>query len=133
MFPAAAELQEQKAQLSRVSAGCHHRSSVCAPDRGLLGARPLGLSWVFWFLQDEDLVKWQAMFEEVPAQLTEVEKKQWIAKLTAVSLSSDAFFPFRDNVDRAKRVRAWQGQDGGVAPTKRLCNLGFLLEFCVGN
>uniref|UniRef100_A0A8B9CX52 Bifunctional purine biosynthesis protein ATIC n=1 Tax=Anser brachyrhynchus TaxID=132585 RepID=A0A8B9CX52_9AVES len=53
--------------------------------------------------EDEDLVKWQAMFEEVPAQLTEAEKKQWIAKLSAVSLSSDAFFPFRDNVDRAKR------------------------------
>ncbi|NWQ85593.1 PUR9 protein, partial [Burhinus bistriatus] len=53
--------------------------------------------------EDEDLLKWQAMFEEVPAQLTEAEKKQWIAKLTAVSLSSDAFFPFRDNVDRAKR------------------------------
>ncbi|XP_009885897.1 PREDICTED: bifunctional purine biosynthesis protein PURH [Charadrius vociferus] len=53
--------------------------------------------------EGEDLVKWQAMFEEVPAQLTEAEKKQWIAKMTAVSLSSDAFFPFRDNVDRAKR------------------------------
>lgn len=54
-------------------------------------------------------MKWQAMFEEVPAQLTEAEKKQWIAKLTAVSLSSDAFFPFRDNVDRAKRVRSYHG------------------------
>uniref|UniRef100_A0A8B9M3D0 Bifunctional purine biosynthesis protein ATIC n=1 Tax=Accipiter nisus TaxID=211598 RepID=A0A8B9M3D0_9AVES len=53
--------------------------------------------------EDEDLRKWQALFEQVPAQLTEAEKKQWIAKLTAVSLSSDAFFPFRDNVDRAKR------------------------------
>uniref|UniRef100_A0A674GXB9 Bifunctional purine biosynthesis protein ATIC n=1 Tax=Taeniopygia guttata TaxID=59729 RepID=A0A674GXB9_TAEGU len=53
--------------------------------------------------EDEDLVKWQAMFEEVPQQLTEAEKKQWIAKLSDVSLSSDAFFPFRDNVDRAKR------------------------------
>uniref|UniRef100_A0A8D2MZ26 Bifunctional purine biosynthesis protein ATIC n=1 Tax=Zonotrichia albicollis TaxID=44394 RepID=A0A8D2MZ26_ZONAL len=57
----------------------------------------------FSCLQDEDLVKWQALFEEVPKQLTEAEKKQWIAKLSAVSLSSDAFFPFRDNVDRAKR------------------------------
>ncbi|NXY91278.1 PUR9 protein, partial [Alcedo cyanopectus] len=53
--------------------------------------------------EHEDLVKWQAMFEEVPAELTDAEKKQWIAKMTAVSLSSDAFFPFRDNVDRAKR------------------------------
>ena len=85
----------------------------------------MGLSWLFFFSQDEDLVKWQAMFEEVPAQLTEAEKKQWIAKLTAVSLSSDAFFPFRDNVDRAKRVRSWQGQDVRVTPRKCLRSPGF--------
>lgn len=72
----------------------------------------MGLSWHFPIFQDEDLVKWQAMFEEVPAQLTEAEKKQWIAKLSAVSLSSDAFFPFRDNVDRAKRVRSRPGCQG---------------------
>ena len=36
--------------------------------------------------------------------LTETEKKEWIDKLNEVSISSDAFFPFRDNVDRAKRV-----------------------------
>ncbi|XP_074857518.1 bifunctional purine biosynthesis protein ATIC isoform X1 [Carettochelys insculpta] len=53
--------------------------------------------------EGDDLVKWQAMFEEVPAQLTEAEKKEWVGQLDAVSLSSDAFFPFRDNVDRAKR------------------------------
>ncbi|XP_019409821.1 PREDICTED: bifunctional purine biosynthesis protein PURH isoform X1 [Crocodylus porosus] len=53
--------------------------------------------------EGDDLVKWQAVFEEVPAQLTEADKKEWIGKLNAVSLSSDAFFPFRDNVDRAKR------------------------------
>lgn len=69
----------------------------------------MGLSWHSPIFQDEDLVKWQAMFDEVPAQLTEAEKKQWIAKLSAVSLSSDAFFPFRDNVDRAKRVRSRPG------------------------
>nr|XP_060637366.1 bifunctional purine biosynthesis protein ATIC [Anolis sagrei ordinatus] len=53
--------------------------------------------------EGEDLVKWKALFEEVPALLTESEKKAWIGKLNGVSLSSDAFFPFRDNVDRAKR------------------------------
>ncbi|KAJ7345030.1 hypothetical protein JRQ81_000980 [Phrynocephalus forsythii] len=53
--------------------------------------------------EDEDLVKWKALFEEVPAMLTEADKKAWIEKLKGVSLSSDAFFPFRDNVDRAKR------------------------------
>lgn len=57
------------------------------------------------FLQGEDFAKWKAQFEEVPNLLTEAEKKAWIGKLNAVSLSSDAFFPFRDNVDRANQVR----------------------------
>lgn len=74
-------------------------------------------------------MKWQALFEEVPKQLTEAEKKQWIAKLSAVSLSSDAFFPFRDNVDRAKRVRP--GQESGVAPGKWLCSLSSSFACCV--
>ena len=47
---------------------------------------------------------WKAMFEEVPEPLEETEKRNWISSLQAVALSSDAFFPFRDNVDRAKRV-----------------------------
>ncbi|XP_030885789.1 bifunctional purine biosynthesis protein PURH isoform X3 [Leptonychotes weddellii] len=53
--------------------------------------------------EDEDLIKWKALFEEVPELLTEEEKKKWVDKLSEVSVSSDAFFPFRDNVDRAKR------------------------------
>lgn len=47
---------------------------------------------------------WKGLFDEVPETLSEVEKKNWISSLQAVALSSDAFFPFRDNVDRAKRV-----------------------------
>uniref|UniRef100_A0A9J8AY93 Bifunctional purine biosynthesis protein ATIC n=1 Tax=Cyprinus carpio carpio TaxID=630221 RepID=A0A9J8AY93_CYPCA len=47
---------------------------------------------------------WKSLFEEVPETLSEVEKKSWISSLQAVALSSDAFFPFRDNVDRAKQV-----------------------------
>lgn len=50
------------------------------------------------------MIKWKALFEEVPELLTETEKKEWVDKLSEVSVSSDAFFPFRDNVDRAKRV-----------------------------
>ncbi|OWK12761.1 ATIC [Cervus elaphus hippelaphus] len=53
--------------------------------------------------EGEDLIKWKALFEEVPELLTETEKKEWVDKLNEVSISSDAFFPFRDNVDRAKR------------------------------
>ncbi|KAI2668791.1 Bifunctional purine biosynthesis protein ATIC [Labeo rohita] len=50
-----------------------------------------------------DMEVWKGLFEEVPETLSEVEKKNWISSLQAVALSSDAFFPFRDNVDRAKR------------------------------
>uniref|UniRef100_A0A3Q2YG65 Bifunctional purine biosynthesis protein ATIC n=2 Tax=Hippocampus comes TaxID=109280 RepID=A0A3Q2YG65_HIPCM len=50
-----------------------------------------------------DLAVWKAMYEEVPELLSEVEKKSWISSLQAVAVSSDAFFPFRDNIDRAKR------------------------------
>lgn len=32
------------------------------------------------------------------------ERREWISQLDGVSLSSDAFFPFRDNIDRAKQV-----------------------------
>ncbi|XP_034289370.1 bifunctional purine biosynthesis protein ATIC [Pantherophis guttatus] len=53
--------------------------------------------------EGEDFAKWKAQFEEVPSLLTEAEKKAWIGKLKGVSLSSDAFFPFRDNVDRANQ------------------------------
>uniref|UniRef100_A0A9J7YL84 Bifunctional purine biosynthesis protein ATIC n=1 Tax=Cyprinus carpio carpio TaxID=630221 RepID=A0A9J7YL84_CYPCA len=50
-----------------------------------------------------DMEVWKGLFDEVPETLSEVEKKNWISSLQAVALSSDAFFPFRDNVDRAKR------------------------------
>ncbi|CAL8350893.1 unnamed protein product [Merluccius merluccius] len=50
-----------------------------------------------------DLAAWKAMFEEVPELLTETEKQNWVSSLQGVALSSDAFFPFRDNVDRARR------------------------------
>ncbi|BFZ22787.1 hypothetical protein BsWGS_25826 [Bradybaena similaris] len=51
--------------------------------------------------QDMDLSAWEAQLENPPSQFTEAERKEWIAQLKSVSLSSDAFFPFRDNIDRA--------------------------------
>ena len=49
---------------------------------------------------------WESMLEKPPEQLTQSEREQWIKQLSGVALSSDAFFPFRDNVDRAKQVRS---------------------------
>ena len=47
--------------------------------------------------------EWQKFFTERPAPLTREEKREWIAKNTGVSLGSDAFFPFGDNVERAHK------------------------------
>ncbi|KAA8673260.1 phosphoribosylaminoimidazolecarboxamide formyltransferase [Clostridium sp. HV4-5-A1G] len=52
---------------------------------------------------EEETRHWKDVFTEVPRKLTEEEKKNWISKLKGVSLGSDAFFPFRDNIDRASK------------------------------
>lgn len=46
---------------------------------------------------------WEKFFSERPQPLTLTEKKEWLSQVTGVSLASDAFFPFRDNIDRAVR------------------------------
>ena len=46
---------------------------------------------------------WQQFFTEKPEVLTREEKKAWIAQNTGVSLGSDAFFPFGDNIERASK------------------------------
>jgi len=45
--------------------------------------------------------RWRAVFAEKPHVLSAREKRAWIASKKGVSLSSDAFFPFRDSIDRA--------------------------------
>ncbi|ROW11236.1 hypothetical protein VMCG_01328 [Cytospora schulzeri] len=44
-----------------------------------------------------------ATFEEIPQDFTPEEKEEWLSKLTDVAVSSDAFFPFTDNVYRAAK------------------------------
>ena len=46
---------------------------------------------------------WQLYFTERPEPLTREEKKAWLATQTGVSVGSDAFFPFGDNVERARK------------------------------
>ena len=46
---------------------------------------------------------WQAIFTERPDELTREERQEWIAGATGISLGSDAFFPFGDNIERAVR------------------------------
>lgn len=46
---------------------------------------------------------WEMFFTEKPQPLTREEKKEWLKTFTGVSLGSDAFFPFGDNIERAKK------------------------------
>ena len=57
------------------------------------------------FLRDDvtpnEKAGWGNLFARPPLQLTPDEKREWLSKLDAVTLGSDAFFPFRDSIDRA--------------------------------
>ena len=57
---------------------------------------------------------WQNFFSEKPEVLTREEKKAWLETLTGVSLGSDAFFPFGDNIERAHKSGVqWIAEAGG--------------------
>lgn len=67
--------------------------------------------------ESEDILKdgeWQKYFSEKPEEFTSKEKKEYLATITGVSLGSDAFFPFGDNIDRAyKSGVSYVAQPGG--------------------
>ena len=57
---------------------------------------------------------WEQFFKTKPEPLTREEKKEWLAGFSGVSLGSDAFFPFGDNIERAKRSGVqYVAQPGG--------------------
>ncbi|MCC8068272.1 MAG: phosphoribosylaminoimidazolecarboxamide formyltransferase [Ruminococcus sp.] len=54
----------------------------------------------------EDVIKdgeWQKYFTEQPKPFIKAEQKEWLKKNTGVCVGSDAFFPFGDNVERARK------------------------------
>lgn len=56
--------------------------------------------------ESEDILKdgeWQKYFSSKPEEFTKAEKKAYLATIKGVSLGSDAFFPFGDNIDRAAK------------------------------
>ena len=65
----------------------------------------------------EDLLEtddWKRVFTEKPEPLSREEKKEYLKGITGVSLGSDAFFPFGDNVERAhKSGVSYIAQSGG--------------------
>ena len=68
---------------------------------------------------------WQNIFKVKPAVFTKEEKQEWLAKNTDVALGSDAFFPFSDNIDRAKKSGVkYVAQPGGSVRD------GLVIEAC---
>lgn len=53
---------------------------------------------------DEERVRWEEQFSSVPEPLTEQEKSEFLSNSTGISISSDAFFPFRDSIDHASKL-----------------------------
>jgi AICAR transformylase/IMP cyclohydrolase PurH (only IMP cyclohydrolase domain in Aful) len=57
------------------------------------------------YLRDDitamEMKEWDSILVKVPPRLSHEEKAAWLSNMTGVSLGSDAFFPFRDNIDRA--------------------------------
>merc|ERR1719321_2038488 len=58
--------------------------------------------------------EWEALFEKVPEPLIEDEKTNFLDTLANVTISSDAFFPFRDSIDHASKLGVkYIAQPGG--------------------
>jgi len=45
--------------------------------------------------------RWKSNFQQAPKKLSPEQKRQWLDTFSGIALASDAFFPFRDNIDRA--------------------------------
>ena len=78
---------------------------------------------------------WAETFTEQPAPLTAEEKRAWLDAVTGVSLGSDAFFPFGDNIERARRsgVTAIVQPGGSIRDQQVIdtCNkYGIAMAFC---
>ncbi|MDD7738047.1 MAG: phosphoribosylaminoimidazolecarboxamide formyltransferase [Subdoligranulum sp.] len=78
---------------------------------------------------------WAETFTVQPAPLTAEEKKAWLSKVTNVALGSDAFFPFGDNIERARRSGVTSiVQPGGSIRDDQViatCNkYGIAMAFC---
>ena len=78
---------------------------------------------------------WQKVFTEKPEVFTKEEKRAWLDQMKGVTLGSDAFFPFSDNIERARRsgVTAIVQPGGSIRDQQVIdtCNkYGIAMAFC---
>ena len=95
-----------------------HEKVLNLPFLDSLG-RPERVNVIDVFISDEceDVLadgNWQQYFTCQPEELTREEKKAYLSSMTGVCLGSDAFFPFGDNIERAKKSGvSYIAQPGG--------------------
>ena len=86
-------------------------------DDGLALDKGLQIKSINDYIGDEyeDILNdWERVFTEKPSVFTTEEKKEWLAGNTDVTIGSDAFFPFGDNIERAyKSGVKYVAQPGG--------------------
>ena len=81
-----------------------HQSVIDLPFKPSI-KRPDRDNAIDQYLRDDvtpnEKADWGDVFTHAPQQLTPDEKREWLSKLDSITLGSDAFFPFRDSIDRA--------------------------------
>ena len=117
----------------------HHPKVLALPFREDV-SRPNRDNAIDVYISDEyeDVIGedvWAETFTTRPEPLTAAEKKEWLAKVTGVCLGSDAFFPFGDNIERARRsgVTAIVEPGGSIRDQQVIdtCNkYGIAMAFC---
>ena len=117
----------------------HHPKVLALPFREDV-SRPNRDNAIDVYISDEyeDVIGedvWAETFTTRPEPLTAAEKKEWLAKVRGVCLGSDAFFPFGDNIERARRsgVEAIVEPGGSIRDQQVIdtCNkYGIAMAFC---
>lgn len=82
----------------------------------------------------EERAQWEQLFETIPEPLTSSEKDDFLTASSGVSISSDAFFPFRDSIDHASKLGvSYVAQPGGSVQDDQVteaCNeYGMVMAF----
>ncbi|WP_418718309.1 phosphoribosylaminoimidazolecarboxamide formyltransferase [Candidatus Allofournierella merdipullorum] len=117
----------------------HHPKVLALPFRDDV-SRPNRDNAIDVYISDEyeDVIGedvWAETFTERPEPFTAAEKKEWLAQVSGVCLGSDAFFPFGDNIERARRsgVVAIVEPGGSIRDQQVIdtCNkYGIAMAFC---
>ncbi|MEK7860643.1 MAG: phosphoribosylaminoimidazolecarboxamide formyltransferase [Chloroflexota bacterium] len=107
-------LAAQKAELWWLR---QHPAALDLPFRSGIG-RPERDNAIDAFLREDltpaEEVAWRSAFERAPARLEAKDRRRWLASIPALSYVSDAYLPFRDNVDRAHAAGSrYIAQPGG--------------------